>query len=47
MVVERRNGELVSLGVLIQSATATTGMTASKDAAKSFEELLKTLRGET
>lgn len=46
LVVERRNGELATLGVIIQSATATTGMTAGKDAGTLFQNLIKRLTGD-
>lgn len=43
LVVERHNGELATIGVIIQSATATTGMGASKKAADHFSKLIKGL----
>lgn len=46
LVVERRNGELASLGVIVQHATATTGMTAGKKAVASFNKLIKGLSGD-
>lgn len=44
LIVERRNGELVSMAVVIQAATATTGMTASEKAVDHFRKLLKELQ---
>ena len=46
LVVERKNADLISLGVVVQSATATTGMTASQDAADAFRALIETLSGD-
>lgn len=43
LVVERRNGELVTMGVLIQAATATTGFAASKETAGHFTKLIEEL----
>jgi uncharacterized protein YggE len=45
-VVERLNRNIVSLAVIIQKATATTGMTASKESVKSFNDFLKKMNGE-
>ena len=47
LVVERRNGELATLAVIIQSATMTTGMGASKKSGDHFQKLVKSLTGET
>jgi len=46
LVVDRKNGEMATLGVIIQSATMTTGMGASQDAQKHFQTLIKGLAGE-
>lgn len=46
LLVDRRNGELATLGVIIQSATATTGMSASKDAGEHFKKLITSLSGD-
>lgn len=46
LLVERRNGELATLGVIIQSATATTGMGASKKAVEQFRDLINGLSGD-
>jgi hypothetical protein len=46
LIVERRNGELATMAVIIQSATATTGMGASKKSADHFKKLIKTLSEE-
>lgn len=45
-VVERQNRQLASAGIVIQSATMTTGMGGGKDAAKAFSKLIKTLNDE-
>lgn len=42
-MVERQNSQLVNLAVIIQKATSTTGMTASKDTVKSFNDFIKSL----
>jgi hypothetical protein len=46
LVVERRNGELATLGLLVQAATATTSMGASKKTGEHFQDLIKGLSGE-
>lgn len=46
MVIERQNQQHVTLGVVIQSATATTGMTAGKQAQRAFSDLIETLNGD-
>lgn len=46
LVIERLNRNLVSLAVIIQKATATTGMTASKESVKGFNDLIKSMNGE-
>jgi len=46
LVVERQNRMIVNLAVVIQKATGTTGMTASKETVKSFNDFIKTLNGE-
>jgi len=46
LIVERRNGELATIGVIIQSATATTGMGANKKSVDHFKKLIKGLSGE-
>lgn len=46
-VVERQNRNLVNLAVIIQQATSTTGMTASKETAKSFQDFIKKLNGDS
>lgn len=47
MVVERHNRELATVGVLIQSATATTGMAAGRKSQAHFSKLIKGLAGES
>jgi hypothetical protein len=39
-VVERQNRNLVNLAVIIQKATSTTGMTASKETVKAFTDFI-------
>ncbi|MEG3175867.1 hypothetical protein U1872_06465 [Sphingomonas sp. RB3P16] len=46
IVVERKNGELVTAAVVIQKATSTTGMTAGKEAVAAFNTFIKGLSGE-
>lgn len=46
ILVERRNGELISVAVIIQAATATTGMAAGKEAAAHFKQIVDTLQGD-
>jgi len=46
IVVERRNGEMATVGVIIQGATATTGMGASKDTVDHFKKLITGLSGD-
>jgi len=46
LVVERQNRNLVSLAVIIQKATGTTGMTASKESVKDFNDFIKKMNGE-
>lgn len=46
LLVDRRNGELATLGVIIQSATATTSMNTTKKAGDHFQKLIKTLSGD-
>lgn len=43
LVVDRRNGELATLGVVIQAAGMTTSMGATKKSAANFQKLIKTL----
>lgn len=40
-VVDRLNGQLASIGVVVQRATATTGMTAGKETVKEFNKLIR------
>lgn len=46
LVVDRQNRNLVNLAVIIQKATATTGMTASKESVKGFNDFIKTMNGD-
>lgn len=46
LVVERRNNELATIGVIIQNATATTGMGANKETKEIFTKLIKGLSGD-
>ncbi len=46
LVTERRNRATATLGVVIQSATMTTGMGSSEKSVRSFKELMQTLSGE-
>lgn len=46
LLTDRENRFLVNLGVIIQGATATTGMAASKEAYRAFEKLLDEFRGD-
>jgi hypothetical protein len=43
---ERENQKFVTLAVIIQKATSTTGMTASKEAYKLFNEFIQELSGD-
>ena len=45
-VVERKNGEYVSLAIVIQQATLTTGMAAGPKANEGFKAFVKGLAGE-
>jgi hypothetical protein len=45
-VVERQNRNLVNLAVIIQKATGTTGMTASKESVKEFNDFIKKMNGD-
>jgi len=45
-VVDRKNGEYVTIAMVIQQATSTTGMTASKEAHEGFKKFIKGLTGE-
>lgn len=47
LVVDRRNGELASLGVIVQAATATTGMGATKKSVELFKKLITGLSGDS
>lgn len=46
LIVERANGELATLALIIQGATATTGMGASKKTAEHFKKLIRSLSGD-
>lgn len=46
LVVDRKNGELATIAVVIQRATSTTGMTAGKETAAEFNKFIKGLTGE-
>jgi hypothetical protein len=46
IVVDRKNGELVTVAVVIQKATSTTGMTAGAEAVKAFNDFIRGLTGE-
>lgn len=46
LVVQRTNAAMATLGVVVQAATMTTGMGASKEAAAHFTKLLNMLGGE-
>lgn len=46
LVVDRQNREMATIGVVIQSATATTGMTAGKEAGNHFKRLIEDLNGD-
>jgi hypothetical protein len=46
-VVERINGYLVNLSVVIQKATATTGMTASRESVEAFNKFVKLIGGDS
>ena len=47
LVVDRKNGELATVAMIIHSATLATGMGASKKAGDHFQKLVKTLSGDT
>ncbi len=46
LVVERQNRGLLNLAVIIQKATGTTGMTASKETVKEYNDFIKLLNGD-
>lgn len=46
LITERRNSELVSLAVIVQAATGTTGMTAGKEAVDHFRKVVDALQGD-
>jgi len=46
LVVDRVNRSIATMGVVIQSATMTTGMGASRKAGEHFSDLVKSLNGE-
>lgn len=47
LLVDRRNGEMATLGVLIQAATMTTGMGANRKSIDHFKKIIKGLSGDT
>lgn len=46
IVKERQDHQLVMLAVVVQKATSTTGMTASKESVEAFNRFIKDLNGE-
>ncbi|WP_197163360.1 hypothetical protein [Novosphingobium aureum] len=46
LIVERQNRAYATIGMVVQSATATTGMTASKEAWDQFTGLIEGLNGD-
>lgn len=46
LLVDQINGTLATLGVIIQSATMTTGMGSSREAQQHFKKLIRGLSGE-
>lgn len=46
LITRRENQLLVSLAVVVQSATGTTGMTAGKEASQNFKSLVEGLNGD-
>lgn len=46
LVAERQNRQMASLGVIVQSATMTTGMGATKETAAEFVKLINGLNDE-